>query len=875
MSDEDSDRPNPEELLRAVQRTEVKGGKGRLKIFLGMAAGVGKTYTMLEEAQKLANLGTQVVVGSVETHGRKETAKLLEGLKIVPERWIEYRGTPFKELDIDEILKQKPELVIVDELAHSNVPGSRHPKRWQDVEEILDRGINVFTTLNVQHIESLKDVVEQITDIPVTESVPDSIIEQATQIELIDLTPLELLERLKEGKVYLGAQAQIAIHHFFKEDRLTALREIALRFAAEKVDHDLRRMVSSVEREEAWKPRERLLALVTQNPRNQKTIRTTRRLAFVLNAPWIALHVDDGSEMTDEEKAVLTKNMDLARDLGAEVILTHDPYVEEAIKRIAKQWGVTQIIMSRRPEKVLFGLFPQSNLIEKVIENCTNLDVHVIRYTGASSRFKKARRYLPENWSPYLVVTILVGMLTAFNVFIHTWLGYREIGFNYMVGILLFSLFFRIGPILWGSILAALSWFCFFIYSFDVEKPALSEDWPLIILFLLTAFFIGLLTERARKSKEMLVKREETAEALYKTARDIATSTNQKQLLETLCKRVERLLGVECKIFLKGVEDDQLNLEKEENDPKEKAAIEWVFENGKEAGWSTNTLPLGKALYLPLKTSTDSYGVFGLTPLKGRALNLADKNFLLTVCQLLSNAIEKEFKVEQEKKEESIRQTEKVYQTVLEVLSEKFADPFHALRASVGELKKADIPLGERLIYRIDDTSEKLYRDIENISAMAKLNAGELLPVKVPNDVRKLLDACFNKIKKLVIKHRIKIDVPPDVPLVPFDFNLIQVCATNLIVNAIQNSPEGSCVEIRVQISKDQIFLSVLDEGEGIPEDMLETVFEKFTRLPDAKKAGLGLGLSIAKEIAALHSGDIRASNRATGGSDFTLSLPL
>ncbi len=871
---EDSDRPNPEDLLRAVQRSEVKGARGRLKIFLGMAAGVGKTYTMLEEAQKLSNLGTQVVVGSVETHGRKETAKLLEGLKIVPERWMEYRGTLFKELDIDEILKQRPELVIVDELAHSNVPGSRHPKRWQDVEEILDRGINVFTTLNVQHIESLKDVVEQITDIPVTESVPDSIIEQATQIELIDLTPLELLERLKEGKVYLGDQAQIAIHHFFQEDRLTALREMALRFAAEKVDHDLRRMVSSVEREEAWKPRERLLALVTQNPRNQKTIRTTRRLAFVLNAPWIALHVDDGSEMSDEEKAILTKNMDLARDLGAEVILTHDPYVEEAIKRIAKQWGVTQIIMSRRPERVLFGLFPQSNLVESVIKNCTNLDVHVIRYTGTSSRFKKSRRYFPENWSPYLVVTILIGLLTAFNLFIHIWLGYREIGFNYMVGILLLSLFFRRGPILWGSILAALSWFCFFIYPINNERPELSEDWPLLILFLLTAFFIGLLTERARKSKEMLVKREETAEALYKTARDIATSTNQKQLLETICKRSERLLGGECKIFLKGVESDQLDLEKEEQDPKEKAAIEWVFENGKEAGWSTNTLPLGKTLYLPLKTSTDSYGVFGLTPTKTTELTVADKNFLLTVCQLLSSAVEKEFKEAHERKEESIRQTEKVYQTVLDLLSEKFVDPFHALRASVGELK-ADIPLGERLIYRIDDTSEKLYRDIENISAMAKLNAGELVPVKVPNDVRKLFDACFNKIKKLVVKHRIKIDVPPNIPLILFDFNLIQICITNLIVNAIQNSPEGSCVEIRVQISKDQVFLSVLDEGEGIPEDMLETVFEKFTRLPDAKKAGLGLGLSIAKEIAALHSGDIRASNRATGGSDFTLSLPL
>jgi len=874
----DFDRPNPEKLLKAIQQTNAKNKSGSLKIYLGMAAGVGKTFAMLEDAQRLHSMGTNVVVGSVETHGRSDTARLLEGLKIVPERWIEYRGTPFRELDLDEILSLNPDLVIVDELAHSNVPGSRHTKRWQDVEEILDKGISVFTTLNVQHIESLRDVVEQITGIQIIETVPDSIIEGAASIELIDLTPTELLQRLKEGKVYLGPQAEIAIAHFFQEDRLTALRELALRYTAEKVDHDLRGMVSSVEREEAWKPRERILVLVSESPKNQKMIRVARRLSFVLNAPWIALHVDQGKELNEIERTTLSKNMTMARELGAEVIVSQDPNLTDAIKRVAKQWGVTQIILGRGRKNPFYFPFFKETMIDSIVKDCPDLDVHVIRHSGSAvEKLRKKAKLYPESWMPYIGVAAIIGFLSLLNIWINEWFGYRTVGFIFLVGILLLSLYFRRGPILFASLLAGGIWDYFFIPTDGAVTPERNEDFALLTLFFLTAIFTGILTDRVRMRQEMLVKREGSTEALYSIAKAIATASGQKQLVETVLRKLGRVLNGECRAVIIDSETDQLDSKQLKKDYKikEQAAIEWVFENGKEAGWSTNTLPLETSLYVPLKTASDTYGVLVFKPKPGQQLDINDKNFLHTVSQLLSNALEKLFVEEETKKDETLRQTEKVYQTVLGMLSEKFVNPFQSLHETVGELKQADESVGRRLIYRIEHTSEGLIRDIENISSMAKLNTGKLGITKVRTDIHKLIGVCFSKLEKVVADHKIKVDIPSHLPLIPLDPSLMQVLLNNLLVNAIQNSPVGSTVEVKAYVSKNEFFLCVLDEGKGIPKEMLETIFEKFTRGPSGSKSGLGLGLSIARNIAEAHGGSLTAENRPSGGSILTFSLPL
>lgn len=328
---------NPDDLLRAITERENRSKKGQLKIFLGMAAGVGKTYAMLEEAQIKTREGVNLLVASIYTHGRQDTAKLVEGLNILPEKSITYKDTVFKELDLDEILRIKPQLVLVDELAHTNIPGSRHPKRWQDVVEILDAGIDVYTTLNIQHLESRKEIVERIAQIRVTETVPDLIIEMASEVELIDLTPGGLLQRLKEGKVYTGDLTEIAAVNFFQEDRLTALREMSLRFTAEKVDHELHSMVSSIQQGKEWKISDKLLVAINHHPSSQQLIRTARRLAFGLDAPWVALHIDQGEDLDEDEKNMLNKNLTLARELGGEVITTADSNIAEGIQRIAQQ----------------------------------------------------------------------------------------------------------------------------------------------------------------------------------------------------------------------------------------------------------------------------------------------------------------------------------------------------------------------------------------------------------------------------------------------------------------------------------------------------------------------------------------------------------
>lgn len=383
---ESEERPDPDKLLQAIQVNEKCDSKGSLKVFLGMAAGVGKTYSMLKAAQKLQNRGIDLSIGTIDTHGRKETAALLKGLKLIPSQQISYKGALFLELNLNEILRLKPNLVLIDELAHSNVPGSKHAKRWQNVIEILNNGIDVYTTLNVQHIESLKDFVESISNISIRETVPDSIIESASSIEIVDITPEELLERLKQGKVYLGDKSAVAARNFFQKDRLMALREILMRYAAEKIDHDLHSMISIAARPIGWKHREKLLAAVSYTAHSQTLIRTTRRLAFNLNAPWIALHVNDGSTLNPEEKIILTKNLSIAKDLGAEIITVNDPDVAGAIKRTCRQQGVTQIIIGQEQTNFSFASLFRRTLIDQLTYNCSEFDLHIVRKSSALAK---------------------------------------------------------------------------------------------------------------------------------------------------------------------------------------------------------------------------------------------------------------------------------------------------------------------------------------------------------------------------------------------------------------------------------------------------------------------------------------------------------
>lgn len=717
-------RPNPEELLLAINREENIENKGRLKIFIGMAAGVGKTYAMLEEAQKLRKAGVDVVIGIVETHNREETRALVEEIKIIPEKTVIYKDIEFKELDLDEILKVKPQVVLIDELAHSNIPGLRHEKRWQDVEEILEHGINVYTTLNVQHIESLKDIVENFSGIIVKETVPDVIVERADSIRLIDLTPDELLKRLEEGKVYLGDQSKIASRNFFKADKLTALREILLRFTAEKIDHDLHHMVSIIENENRWRAREKLLVALSPSPHSQKLIRTTRRLASNLEAPWLAVYIDTGKTLSESDELMLAKNISLARDLGAEVITTQDPSISDAIQRIAKRRGVTQIIVGRSPPSKFLCFFDRFSLLEKLANECIDIDIHVIRQEKTLTNYRKklTATFKISEYNSYLRVFLCVSLLAILNVLAVPFIGHKLVGEIFFIGILALSLFFKKGPILLASILFSIIWYFFFIP--DEFKTAIEYIF-LLVLYVLTAISTGILVDRYRTHQEMLAKRDETSTDLYRIVRRIATATSEEKLFDEIDERLEKIFDTSFEIIIKQLHNG-LNLEKLTlliPNEKEKAAALWVFENGKEAGWSTDTLPSCENLYLPLKGFQETVGVVACKKLKGKFLSFDEKNFLYTVCQQLGYHIERSFSGERAKQNELLIQVEKINRSIIKRVSKELKPIFLETKQSLNDFKeKLKLIQNKPLLNeftRIEESFQHLTRAFDHLPIMS------------------------------------------------------------------------------------------------------------------------------------------------------------
>lgn len=879
MSEED--RPDPEQLLEIIQRDETKRSKGKLKIFLGMAAGVGKTYSMLESAQKLQREGVYVVVGSVVTHGREETAKLLDGLQIIPEKRIKYKDTVFEELDLDAILKCKPQLVLVDELAHSNVPGSRHPKRWQDVMELMDNGIDVHTTLNVQHIESLKDLIEKITGVTIRETVPDLVIDKATSIELLDLSPDELLTRLKEGKVYLGDQSVLAARNFFQEDKLTALREIILRYAAEKVEHDLLGMVSTVERTDTWKLRERLLVAISQSPHSQKLIRITRRLAFNLDAPWMAVHVDTGKPLSKIDQETLAKNIALARDLGAEVITTSDQDITKAIQRIARQKSVTQIIIGRPPHRWYHKFFQVSTLVDHLARECSDIDLHVIRQTLFSKSYGRRWRWprFNDSFTAYLSVAGCVALLSIFSGFFLSVFSYKVVGYVFLLGILFLSLFYKKGPIFFASILYAVIWTFFFIPG-EKFKTILNEDVVMLAFYLVTAIFTGVLTDRARKHKEILEKREKSIEILYDIVRDIAVASSLKEVLTSVKNGVNATLGGHSEIIVKEINDglffdESISISTNE---KEKTAANWVFLNNKEAGWSTSTLPFTKNLYIPLKGSKEMVGVIAYEPKDDKELSLEEKNFLYTVTQLLANYLERSFTEERSRQYEQHKQVEKTYQSVLNLISNLFEGPLMNIQDAVKDLKHIErasqVQVEFHSIERIHASSENLSRILENISAMVNLNAGLTPVVRRVHDLKEFIEQSCLKVKKSFSNYRWKLSLEP-LPLIPFDQDLIELLFFNLAFHAVEFSPPDSTIEVRAVLTGDYIEISISGEGQSIPLEMVDVAFERFYRIPGSTNTGLGLGLAIAKTITEIHKGQFRVQHRPEGGMIFAVLLPI
>lgn len=860
-------RPTPESLLGAANAAEA--ARGKLRVFLGMSAGVGKTYAMLEAAHARAREGHDVVVGFVETHGRRETEALLAGLPVIPRKRMPYRGVTVEEFDLDACLARRPALVLVDELAHTNAGEALHRKRHQDVAELLDHGIDVYTTLNVQHLESRKDLVERIAGIRVHETVPDAVLEAADQVDLVDLSPADLLRRLAEGKVYLGDRARAAREGFFQPAVLTALREIALRVTAEKVDHDLQSFPMA--KADAWSTNERLLVAVSHSPHSERLIRATRRIAYNLDAPWVAAHVDTGSALSVADAEQLERNLRLARELGAEVASIRAEDVVEALRALCVRHNVTQVVVGRSPRRTLVERWWGGSLIERVLERSRGIDVHVIRQETASAprRWNFIAASLRRNFFSYWNTLWVMAAIIVAGAALEPWIGYRAIGFIFLLGVLGVGFLGSAGPVLFAAGVSAVAWNVLFIPPRFTLVIGEAADLMMCLAYFLTAATVGLLTHKARRHERLIRAQEEQARALYEVLGDIAAFPERADFV---AKVLSRLAGVLPGSFGVRLKDQAAVFGFVPATDKEEAVARWVMDRGAAAGWSTETLSQVAALYLPLIAKRGVIGVLAFQPEEAVKLTVAQQTLLSSIVGLLTQALERYDDREKLREAEQAKNSEHLHETLLSSVSHEIRTPLTAIMGAAAALADpAAAANAAELSAELLRSSRRLNQVVENLLDMTRLSAGKLTLRREWHDLSDLVGVVLRRLDRTAPETTVVI--PDGFPLLQIDYRFFEHVLSNLLLNAATHAPD-SAVTVRAVLEGARARIVVEDDGPGIPAASLPFVFDKFYRVPGSRSGGTGLGLSIVKSIVELHGGTIAAENRAEGGTRFILVLP-
>lgn len=856
-------RPSPDALLAEIQREERAAKRGQLKIFFGMCPGVGKTYAMLEAAQARRREGVDVVVGLVETHGRAETYALLAGLPIISRKKIEYRGVTLEEMDIDALLGRRPQLAVVDELAHTNAPGSRHPKRYQDVLELLDAGIDVYTTLNVQHLESRVDVVQQITGVSVREAVPDSVIDQANEIELIDLTPEQLRKRLAEGKVYMGERAATAADNFFREENLTALREIALRTTAERVDQELRAKRGK------WQSSQRLAVGVGPSPYSAQLIRWTRRVAGAMDAPWLAIYVETSAPLSEDGKARLTKNLSLARQLGAEVIHTAGDNVADAMLEVAREQGVTQIVVGKPLGHPVWEFLRGGSMATKLIRHSGDIDIHIVRAekTGRAQRRRRVTDWLGSNllrdcgWGLGAVAAV-----TLVNWFLQRVTGYWAIALVYLLLVVLVALVMNRWAVLFVAALSALLWNFLFIPPVFTFRITHVHDVMMFVMYFVVALAMGHFTNQLRVREAAERRRERRASALNRLLESVTASTSLQDGLSRAVHEVDALFNSHTTILLPtDIRPDD----------KEMAVAAWTLEKQQVAGRFTDTLPESAAMYLPLRKA----GVMGVSFEDRKTLTMNERDLLETMAGQIAVMIESYRLIEHAQAARIAEESERLHRTLLDSVSHELKTPLAVIRAATDgldtQLTDGGPPLAKTFLDEVKSANRRLDRIITNLLDMTRIESGKT-PLNLEwSDVRDLLESAADQLSNEISRERIQIRVPENLPLVRLDFGLMEQALCNLLINGVQHSPAGSPVEMSAQIDASTLELRVRDHGTGIAPGEEKRIFEKFYRGANSTTGGTGLGLSIVAGIARAHRGEVSAGNNPTGGATFTIHVPV
>jgi two-component system, OmpR family, sensor histidine kinase KdpD len=895
MADQRSDkeqRPSPDALLAEVRREE-RGGSGRLKIFVGAAPGVGKTYEMLQTARAKHKEGVNVVVGVVETHGRKETEALLEGFEVLPRKPTIYVNRILSEFDLDAALKRRPSLILVDELAHTNVPGSRHPKRYQDVEDLLQAGIDVYTTLNIQHIESLNDVVAQITHVRVRETVPDSMLDRADAIELVDLTPDDLIQRLKEGKVYVPKQAERALKNYFSPANLTALRELALRRTAERVDEQLLEHMRARAISGPWAAGERILVCVSEDPRSSGLVRYAKRLADRLRAPWTALCIETrrSLQLTEKERDRIAEAMRLAERLDGEAIT-----IPSASRRIADDViafahanNATHIVIGKSQRSRWFEIL-HGSVVHDLVRRAGNISVHVIAGDELTSEPSTAKAVAPAasrpfDPLPYVVAVLAVAAALGISMLVQPKFGLENVDLIFLTAIVGIAVRYGLWPSLLATVLASLSYNFFFlppIYTFTITDPT---NIAAFLAFMLLSILVSNLAARGQSQVATTRERVRSVESLYAFSRKLASAGTLDDVLWATAHQIASMLKVRVVLLLP--EDGTIAVKagyppEDSIEEADLAAAKWTWEKNRIAGRDSDTLPGAKWLFLPMRTGRGAVGVLGITKDgSGPLLRPEHKRLLDALTDQGALAIERVHLVEDIDRVRRTAETERLRSALLTSISHDLKTPLAAVLGAAGALRDLSKSLDQDeksdLLATIIDESERLNRFIANLLDMTKLESGAVTPNAAPHDVGEIVGSALERASKILSKHRIEVEINSELPMVTVDAVLFEQVLFNLLDNASKYAPADTTITIRSWSDRETVCLQVMDEGEGIPPADLARIFDKFyrARKGDQVRAGTGLGLAISRGFIEAMHGQIAAANRPDrSGAVFTITLP-
>jgi two-component system sensor histidine kinase KdpD len=867
------DGPDPDELLAVLKKEEDQQKRGKLRVFLGMCAGVGKTYAMLERAQKAKREGRNVVIAYVDTHGREETDALTEGLEVIPRKPVVYRGVTLTEMDLDAVLARHPELALVDELAHTNAPGSRHPKRYQDVVELLEAGVDIYTTLNVQHLESRADAVREVTGVTVYETVPDTILDEA-DIELVDLSPEDLLQRLAEGKVYVAESAEVAMRSFFRHGNLTALREMALRLAAEWVGQDVRDYMQARHITGPWRTSHRLLVALSPSPYSEHMVRWTRRLADSLGCTWIAAHVETSQVLTEQEQTRLTGHLSLARTLGAEVRTTTDQDIVSGLLRIARTQNVTQIIVGKPTASGWFSFMRGARVLNRLVRQSGNIDVHVVRADGnkESGRPPVWRMPAEAEWPQYLAAFGAVAAGTLLDLALAPLIGPRSMGLIFLMIIAGLAMFLNRGPVYFAAALSALVWDFLFLPPRQTFFIGSLEDAMMFAMYFVLALAMGHLISRIRAKERVDRRREERATVMYMLTLELGDASTWDEIEQATVNNVERAFNAEAALLL----PDTGGILPQVLPEKEFSAASWAFEHGQPTGRFTDTLPMTDATYLPLRTTGQALAVLRLRWRQNSPPTMEQRGMLDGFQRHIALVVDRQRLRDAKAKTEILAQSERLSQALLNAVSHELRTPIAAIQTAASGLQENLEPSAQRaLTDEIRQATERLNRLVANLLDMARLESGHLRLRLDWCDLSDLVNAALKRVQDDLVNHKVTVNLPSVLPLVRADFRLIEQALVDLLLNAATHTPAGTLVEVGVAAVDQEVVISVADRGPGLPVDAIPRIFDKFYRTPGASAGGTGLGLSIVKGFVEAHGGHVQAANRPAGGAMFTVTLPL